>query len=150
MVNSNLFLLAGGSISALISLLHVLLAIKPELYQFIGSDQSSPIAQLVEQGSCVTTIASIILAAIFAVWAMYAFSGAGLIRRMPLLRLGLVTIAVIYLLRGSFLTTEITMVLNQGYPLRFVIFSTLSLLTGLLYLLGFLMRRKFLRPINKS
>jgi hypothetical protein len=33
-------------------------------------------------------------------WAAYAFSGAGLIPRLPLLRLGLVAIASVYLLRA--------------------------------------------------
>ena len=33
-------------------------------------------------------------------WALYAFSGAGVIRRLPLLRLALTLIAAVYLARG--------------------------------------------------
>ena len=36
-----------------------------------------------------------------ALWAAYAFAGAGLIRRLPLMRTALVTITAIYLIRGS-------------------------------------------------
>jgi hypothetical protein len=137
----NKFLLAGGIISALISIFHLILALKPELYQFVAPDQNSPISQMAEQGSSVTTIASIALVAIFAIWAVVAFSAAGLMRRLPLVNTGLIIIATIYLLRGLFLPSEISMVLNQGYPIRFVLFSALSLFTGLLYLLGFFIRK---------
>jgi hypothetical protein len=138
MGKKNYLLLAGGIISALISIFHILLAVKPDLYQFIAPDQNSPLSQMAKQGSYVTTIASIALVIIFAIWAMVAFSGAGLIRRLPLLHTGLVIIAVIYLLRGLFLPAEISMVQNQSYPFRFVLFSALSLFTGFLYLVGFI------------
>jgi len=137
----NKFLLAGGIISALISIFHVILALKPELYQFVAPDQNSPLLQMAQQGSSATTIASIVLVVIFATWAVVAFSGAGLIRYFPRVNTGLIIIAAIYLLRGLFLPSEISMFQNQAYPLRFVLFSALSLFTGLLYLLGFFIRK---------
>jgi len=70
--------------------------------------------------------------------AVYAFSGAGLIRRLPLLRMVLAAIAVIYILRALFLLSEIKMVLDEGYPFRFVVFSAISLAAGILYLAGIL------------
>jgi hypothetical protein len=140
----NKFLLAGGIISALISIFHVILALKPQLYQFVAPDENSTLSQMAEQGSAVTTLVSIALVAIFAIWAMIAFSGAGLIRRLPLLNTGLLIIAAIYLLRGLFLPSEISMVQNQGYPVRLVLFSALSLFTGLLYLVGFFIRKRHL------
>jgi hypothetical protein len=141
----NPFLIAGGVMSALISLLHVVLAVKPGLYRYIGPD-SSALTDMAEQGAGIITGLTILLALIFAVWAMYAFSGAGLIRRLPLLRAGLITISAIYILRALFLPTEINMVLSEGYPFRFVVFSTISLVAGLLYLIGFLKQRKALAP----
>lgn len=93
------------------------------------------------QGSSITTYVSATLAFLFAIWALYAFSGAGLIRPFPLLRFALIAICVIYLLRAMFLLSEIGMVVNQGYPFRFVVFSTVSLVAGLLYLFGILRRK---------
>jgi hypothetical protein len=93
---------------------------------------------MAEQGSSLTTAATIAFALIFAIWAIYAFSGAGLIGRLPLLRMALVAIGAIFLLRALALPTEINMVMNQGYPFRFVVFSTISLVTALLYLIGIL------------
>jgi hypothetical protein len=144
----NKFLLAGGIISVLISIFHAILALKPQLYQFVAPDQNSPLSQMAEQGSTITTIASLALVALFAAWAVVAFSGAGLIHRLPLLNPGLLIIAAIYLLRGLFLPSEISMVQNQGYPFRFVLFSALSLFTGLLYLVGFFIRKHHLAIIQ--
>lgn len=143
MTKSNHWLIAGGVMSALISLLHVFLAVFPGLYRFIGPDQSA-LTEIAVQGSSITTVLSVALALLFAVWALYAFSGAGLIPPFPLLRIALIAISVIYLLRALFLLSEIDMVLNQGYPFRFLVFSTISLVAGLLYLFGILRRRAVL------
>jgi putative oxidoreductase len=136
MVRSKYYLIAGGVITALISILHVILTLQPGLYGYFGPSQESGLAQMAVQGSSATTIATAALALIFAIWALYAFSGSGLIGRLPLLRTALIAIGVIYILRSLFLPSEINMVLNQGYPFRFVVFSTVSLVTGLLYLIG--------------
>jgi hypothetical protein len=130
------YLLAGGVISALISALHVILALRPTLYAYVTADQESALAQMAEQGSSLIQIATVALALLFAIWALCAFSGAGLMRRLPLLRAALIAIGVIYILRALFLPTEINMVMTQGYPFRFVVFSTISLAAGLFYLIG--------------
>lgn len=95
---------------------------------------------MAEQGSSATTAATAALALIFALRALYAFSGAGLIFRLPLLRPALIAIAAIFLLRALALLAEVGMVMNQGYPFRFVVFSTISLAAGLLHLVGTLRR----------
>ena len=142
MVKPKQYLIAGGVISALISILHVILALKPELYSYISAGQESALAQMAEQGSSLTTIATVALALIFAIWAIYTFAGAGLIRPLPLLHAALIAIGVIYILRALFLPMEINMVVTQGYPFRFVVFSTVSLVAGLLYLVGILKLRR--------
>lgn len=43
---------------------------------------------------------TLLIAAVLAVWAGYAFSGARLAPQLPLLRAGLVAISTVYLLRG--------------------------------------------------
>lgn len=136
MFSRNYYLIAGGVISALISILHVILTLQPGFYTYSGPSQESGLAQMAVQGSSGTTIATAALALIFAIWAIYALSGPGLIGRLPLLRTALIAIGAIYVLRGLFLPSEINMVLSQGYPFRFVVFSTVSLVTGLLYLIG--------------
>jgi len=105
MVKPNYSLLAGGAISALISILHVILALRPALYRHISAGQESALAQIAEQGSTPTTIATVALALIFGIWALYAFSGTGLINPLPWLRAALIAIGVIYILRSLFIPT---------------------------------------------
>lgn len=57
-------------------------------------------ARLAARGSVYPTIVTAGIAAILGVWALYALSGAGVIRRLPLLRAALAVIAAVYLARG--------------------------------------------------
>jgi hypothetical protein len=54
-------------------------------------------AQLDERGSPVPALVTVAITAVLAIWSAYGFSGAGLLRRLPLLRTGLVTIGFAYL-----------------------------------------------------
>jgi hypothetical protein len=75
------------------------------------------------------------IALILAVWALYAFSGAGLIRRMPLLRTALVLITGIYLLRGLALVPMLA--LKPQLVDTFAIASSLVVLAyGIAYAVG--------------
>ena len=130
--------LALGSVaSLLIALLHLALAVRPQWYRHFGADE---LAQMHEQGSRFTVLVTLGLAWIFAVWGIYALSGAGMIEQLPLLRSVLIAIGVIYVLRSLMLPSELFKVLLRGYPLRFVVFSTGSLAVGLLHLIGTLAR----------
>lgn len=126
-------LLAAGILSALITLLHIVLVFRPEIYRQFGADE---LADMHEQGSPFTVLVTIGLALVFAVWALYGFAGAGLIRALPWMRVILFSAAAIYVLRGLMLLTDLVQLLRGGYPFRFVLFSSISLSTGLLYLLG--------------
>jgi hypothetical protein len=57
-------------------------------------------ARMAERGHAYPAIMATGIAAMLFLWAAYAFSGAGLIPRLPLLRVGLIAIASIYLLRA--------------------------------------------------
>ncbi|MEJ2737411.1 MAG: hypothetical protein P8189_28290 [Anaerolineae bacterium] len=137
MTLSSFCLLLGGVASLLIVLLHLALALRPRWYRHFGADE---LAQMHEQGSRFTVFATLGLALIFAVWGIYALSGAGVIGQLPLLRALLITIGVIYVLRSLMLPSELFNVLLRGYPFRFVVFSTGSLAAGLLHLIGTLAR----------
>ncbi len=145
MKSKKVFLIIGAVISALIAVLHFILGLKPELYALIAPGQMSALSEMAVEGSSLTTILSFVIALIFALWALYAFSGAGVIARFPALRAALIVIGVIYCLRGLFLITEIGMVRNEGYPFRFVLYSSLSLIAGLLYLIGVIGNRSLPR-----
>ena len=83
----------------------------------------------------------------FAVWGLYAFSGAGLIRRLPFLRLGLVLIASIFILRGLGVLPQLYWLLTSSRPVevRHIVFSLVSLTVGVFYALGAILSWKDLK-----
>lgn len=93
------WLLLGGVLTGMASLLHVAIIVGgPDWYRFFGAGER--MARMAERGSPAPTLVTLGIAAVLAMWMLYALSGAGVIRRLPLLRLGLVLIAAVYLGRG--------------------------------------------------
>ncbi|GLS00103.1 hypothetical protein GCM10007859_01060 [Brevundimonas denitrificans] len=118
-------LVIGGLLSIAASLLHIGCIIGgPEWYRFFGAGDA--MATMAEQGSITPTLLTLGIAAILAIWAAYAFSGAGLLPRLPLLRTGLVVISAIYLLRGLALIPAL--IINGGEVMPFVLWSSLIVL----------------------
>jgi len=93
------WLLTGGLLTGMASLLHVAIILGgPEWYRFFGAGEG--MARRAARGSPYPAAITACIAAILAVWTLYALSGAGVIRRLPLLRPALVLIAAVYLARG--------------------------------------------------
>jgi hypothetical protein len=101
----NRFLLSGGTFSILVALLHVAIILGgPDWYRFWGAGEQ--MAKLEENGSLLPDIVTFFLVVIFLIWGLYAYSGAGLVKRLPLLK-RLVVISSIYTIRGLLLVTFI-------------------------------------------
>jgi hypothetical protein len=92
-------LIAAGWMSIVASILHLACIIGgPAWYRFFGAGEQ--IAQAAERGSLTPAIITAGIATILGIWAAYAFSGAGIIGRLPLLRTALVAISAVLLIRG--------------------------------------------------
>ncbi|WP_269516169.1 hypothetical protein [Brevundimonas subvibrioides] len=130
----NPFLIAGGVLSAAASILHLaVIAGGPAWYRFFGAGEG--IARMAERGSPYPTLMTIGIAGVLAVWSAYAFAGAGLIPRLPLMRTVLVLISTVYLLRGLVLVPAF--IFNPGGVLPFVLWSSLIVLVyGIAYGVG--------------
>jgi len=128
------FLIAGGVLSAAASILHLAVIIGgPDWYRFFGAGER--MARMAEQGSWTPTVITLGIAAVLAVWSAYAFSGAGLIPRLPLIRTALVLISTVYLLRGLVLIPAL--VVNRGELSPFILWSSLIVLVyGITYAVG--------------
>ncbi|MEX1220484.1 MAG: hypothetical protein WEA82_00055 [Idiomarina sp.] len=97
--DSNKFLLTAAILCALAALAHAgCIAFGGDWYRFFGAGEQ--MAQMAEQGLWYPTVVTSGIVVILFVWACYALSGAGAIRRLPFTRLALVLIAAIFLLRG--------------------------------------------------
>ena len=98
-MTANSWLMAGGVLSGAASIAHLAVIVGgPRWYDAFGAGPR--MVRLAEQGSPVATAITLGIAAVLAVWAAYAFSGAGLIPRLPLLRLVLTAITAVYVLRA--------------------------------------------------
>jgi hypothetical protein len=82
------------------------------------------------------------IAAILGVWALYALSGAGVIRRLPFLRLVLPLVAAVYLARGI-LGVPAVMFVDSPYADELaarttfmIVSSAICVLLGLCYAAG--------------
>jgi putative oxidoreductase len=95
------WLLLGGVLTGFASLLHIAIIVGgPDWYRFFGAGER--MAKRAAHGSASPTIITAGIAVVLGVWALYALSGARLIRRLPFLRTILIFIATLYLARGVF------------------------------------------------
>lgn len=95
----NRMLLAGAALSAPAALAHLgCIAFGPAWYRFFGAGE--PMAQRAANGDWYPAVVTLGVATVLFAWSAFALSGAGLIRRLPFLRLALVAITAAYLLRA--------------------------------------------------
>ena len=95
----SVWLTIGGGLTLAAAVLHVACIIGgAEWYRFFGAGEAMALAaERGESGPALTTLGIVL---ILTSWSAYAFSGAGRIGHLPLLRTALVIITAIYLLRG--------------------------------------------------
>ena len=140
-MKENKLLIIGGALSLVASLLHIGIVIGgSDWYRFFGAGER--MAELAEFGSAYPAIITITIAIVLALWGLYAFSGARIIRPLPLLKQVLAIISFVYISRGVF---GIPMVIYLDHPylneleerMTFMIFSSvISLSLGLFYWFG--------------
>jgi len=94
------WLIAAGALNAGAALLHLACIIGgPTWYRFLGAGER--MARLAERGSLRPTLITIGIATMLGLWSAFAFSGAGVLPHLPLLRPALIAICVIYALRAA-------------------------------------------------
>jgi len=100
MTHRNPWLLAAAGANALAALLHLAcIAFGAQWYRAMGAGEA--MAQMAERGDWTPAVAAAGIACVLSTWSLYALSGAGAIRRLPLLRPALWAITGVYLLRGG-------------------------------------------------
>jgi hypothetical protein len=93
------YLIFIGLVASAGAILHVAILFGgPTWYALFGAPEG--LVAMARAGNPRAPISCLVIASILAVFAAYAFSGAGIIRRLPFLRLGLASIASVLLLRG--------------------------------------------------
>jgi len=136
----SIFLLLAAVAAFLLALLHIAIIFTGRRgYGYFGAAQLIP---LLDKGSPWPAIITFILAAIFTVCGVYGLSGVDILPHLPLLRLGLIAIGAVFTLRGLALVKEIPQYISHStsFPARELVFSSVSLIIGLLYLVGLVLR----------
>ncbi len=131
---SNKYLITAAIGSGLAALLHLgCVVFGGDWYRFLGAGEA--MAQMAEAGHIYPSLVTSAMALMLLIWGMYALSGAGLIMRLPLLRLGLIVIAGIYLLRGLAFVFLMPMFPDNGLTF-WLVSSGICLFMGSMYVMG--------------
>ncbi len=135
MIAGKPWLVAGGVLSLAGALLHLVIILGgPSWYRFFGAGER--VARMAEQGRSTPAAMAVGIAAMLAIAAAYAFSGAGLIKRLPLLRTALVAITAVYVARGLVLLWPSALA-RPDLTASFLFWSSLIVLIfGLVHLVG--------------
>lgn len=140
-MKKNRWLLVGGSLSLVAALLHLAIIWGgPGWYRAFGAGEQ--MALMAEQGSSYPAQMTGVIAFVLASWGLYGFAGAGLLPRMPFMRIALVLISVVYVLRGL-LGIPAVLWADQPYFAELaqnmtfmVVSSAVCLLLGVCYAVG--------------
>lgn len=127
-------LILGAILSAIAALLHLgCIIFGAPWYRFLGAGEQ--MAQLAESGSSQPSIITLIITSILGIWSLYALSGAGVIRKLPLLRTGLCVITAIYLIRGT-VFFPLMAYFPDNSPLFWIVSSSICFFYGVVHLIG--------------
>jgi hypothetical protein len=133
----------AAAASFAIAILHLaIIFLGPEAYTAFGAPD---LAALEAQGSRTPDLLTLVLVVVFTLFGLYALSGAGVIRRLLFLAVGLIAIGTIYTLRGLGVIPDLLQLARgAAIPVRQIVFSLVSLGIGLLYLMGTVRRWSFI------
>ncbi len=117
------------------ALLHIACIIGgPDWYRFFGAGEA--FARAAERGSPVPAIMTMVIAAILAAWAAFAFGAAGIAPRLPFSRTALVAIAFVLIARAAMAFVPAFWV-PENRTLPFIITtSAICLVMGLCFAIG--------------
>ena len=141
-------LLVAAALSGLAAALHIaIIFFGAPWFRFFGAGDR--MADLAASGHWYPTFLTLLITVVLSVWALYALSGAGIIRSLPLLRTALCFITAVYLLRGVAGIPLLVLPSQQG-ALFWLWSSALALAFGLVHLRGLLQvwPRLSLKPPN--
>ena len=132
--NYNLSLILAAGLSTIAAALHIAIVIGgPAWYRYFGAgEQFATAAENRQRWPAIITLG---IACLLGLWAVYALSGAGVIRPLPFLKLALVIITSVYLLRGLVLVPALLFARSRVTP--FVFWSSvICIVYGVFHLLG--------------
>jgi hypothetical protein len=138
------WLLAGAAASFALVVLHLaVIVVGAPAYEYFLAGKS--LIDLAREHALTPSLVTGALAFVFAVFGVYGLAGAGF-TELPATRVLVAAIGCIYTLRGLLIVPEALMVYFLDRPARSLIFAAMSLLIGLIHLVGVTRRWADLAP----
>ncbi len=133
------YLKLAGFLSFVAAGFHVAITIGgPDWYRFFGAGEG--MALMAEEGRLQPIVITLSIAAVLATWGAFAWSGAGILPKMPCLKVVLCLITSVYLLRGlAGLMAPFfpgNLLLGQNSTSFWLVSSVICLIFGLVHLKG--------------
>ena len=130
----NVVLIVAACLSAVAAVLHIVIMVGgPAWYRLFGAGER--LATAAESGRWYPAVVTAAIALALGVWAVYALSGAGVVRPLPFLKIALVLITAVYILRGIVVLP--LLVFARAKATAFLLWSSLICLGfGAAHLLG--------------
>jgi putative oxidoreductase len=133
MIKNKGLLIIGGVINFMIAVTHwIIPIIGPPAYIFFGAGEA--MAEMASENPIMPGAITYLLGICFFVFGLYALSGAGVIRSLPMLTPVLAIVGFIYIVRGLAVPLDVYFYLTEKTSLYFVLFSFIALSVGFLYL----------------
>ncbi len=127
-------LIAGGALSAVAAVAHLAcIALGAPAYRFMGAGER--MARAAEADKLRPTLITFAIAALLFLWAAYAFSGGGIITRLPFTKAALAGICFVYLTR-AFCFPLLRPAFPENSNTFWLVSSSVCLVLGLLYTFG--------------
>jgi hypothetical protein len=141
------WLLAGAAASFALVLLHLAVIVvgAPAYAYFLAGPQ---MVDLAKARSLTPTLVTGAIAFVFAVFGLYGLAGAGVVT-LPATRVLVAAIGCVYTLRGLLIVPEAVMVRFLDRPTRALFFAAISLVIGLIHLIGVARRWRDLAPLDR-
>jgi len=135
MKNSRRLLIIAGALSCAVALFQLVITFSIPWSLYFGAPRK------IVSNPPLLYVSGVVAALFFLVFGLYALSGAGAIRRMPLVRTGLIMVTVLYVLRGLLLVPEVLAYMYNPHasmviPHQALWSSVVSLVIGIVYLVG--------------
>jgi hypothetical protein len=130
-------LIVSGIICFIIAILHIIIVfLGSDAYVYFGA--GNEMARMDREGSIFPMLSTLFIASVFGLFGFYGFSGAGVIRKLPLIKTMLLIISSLFFVRGLLFFVQLFQIIfSQSYePVRFLFFSLLALITGIMFSIG--------------
>ena len=93
------YLKLAGALSFIAAAMHLAIIFGgPKWYRFFGAGER--MAEMAAQGQVQPTLITLSVAAVLGLWGVYAWSAAGIFPQLPLMKLALILITLVYLTGG--------------------------------------------------